>query len=216
MKIVGLTGSIGMGKSTAAAILRRLRVPVYDADAAVHALYSPGGAAVRPIAQAFPGVVRDGAIDRQALSRILAGKPALLKTLEAIVHPLAREEQRRFLQQVALRREAIAVLDIPLLFETGGEQRCDAVIVMTAPAFLQRQRVLARPGMDERKFELLLSRQMPDAEKRRRATFVVPSNAGVRAADAALRRVLARIKGGAVHRKPACRVRSCSLRRGSI
>jgi dephospho-CoA kinase len=201
-----------MGKSTAATILRRLRVPLYDADAAVHRLYARGGAAVAPLAAAFPGVVRDGAVDRQALSRVLAGNPALLATLEGIVHPLARRQQQRFLQQMALRREKLAVLDVPLLFETGGDALCDAVIVMTAPAYLQRQRVLARPGMTPEKLAFLLSRQMSDADKRRRATFVVPSNAGMRTTDAALRRVLARLVGNdpPVHKKRRRQRRSCS------
>jgi dephospho-CoA kinase len=193
MMVVGLTGSIGMGKSTAARFLRGLGVPVYDADAAVHRLYAPGGAAVEPVRAAFPSAVRDGGVDRAALSRILAADPAALARLEAIVHPLARREQERFLNAMALRRANIAVLEIPLLFETGGERRCDAVLVVSAPAFLQRQRVLSRPGMDAAKLDLILKRQMPDAEKRRRADFVIPSNRSMRSMLIALTRALAEL-----------------------
>ncbi len=205
MIVVGLTGSIGMGKSTAAQYLRHLGVPVYDADAAVHALYARGGAAVAPVAAAFPGAVAHGAVNRTALSRILAAEPARLAQLEGIVHPLARREQQRFLAAMALRREPLVVLDIPLLFETGGDRRCDAVIVVSSPAYLQRQRVLARSGMDEEKLALVLSRQMPDREKRRRATFVIPSNRGKQAMLEELRRVLRALLGGAKRRSPRAR-----------
>ncbi len=194
MIVLGLTGSIGMGKSTAAKFLRRLGVPVYDADAAVHRLYARGGAAVAPLAAAFPAAVRDGAADRAALSRILSEDAGALGRLEAIVHPLARREQERFLRGMALRRAPIVVLDIPLLFETGGERRCDAVIVVSAPAYLQRQRVLPRPGMSAAKLALILARQMPDADKRRRADFVIPTNQTMRATLIALKRVLARLR----------------------
>lgn len=194
MIVVGLTGSIGMGKSTAASYLRFLGVPVYDADAAVHALYAGGGAAVAPVGDAFPAAIVDGAVSRTALSRILAADPWRLRELEAIVHPLARREQQRFMVTMALRREPVVVLEIPLLFETGGDQRCDAVIVVSAPDYLQRQRVLSRGGMNENKLALLLSRQVPDREKRRRATFVIPSNRGKRDMLEALRRVLRRLR----------------------
>jgi dephospho-CoA kinase len=193
MIVVGLTGSIGMGKSTAARYLRRLGVPVYEADAEVHKLYAKGGAAVAPIAKAFPAAVRAGAVDRARLSEILREAPEKVTALEAIVHPLVRQVQRRFLATAAMRRRPVAVLDIPLLFETGGETRCDAVIVVSAPAYLQRQRVLRRPGMSEDKMALLLGRQMPDAEKRRRADFVVDTNRGYRDTLIALRRILRKL-----------------------
>lgn len=173
MLIVGLTGSIGMGKSTAAAILRRLGLPVHDADAAVHRLMAKGGGAVAPVAAAFPGVARGGAIDRKSLAAEVLGNPAALQRLEAILHPLVRQETRRFLAQQARQRRSLAVLDIPLLYETGAEDRCDVVIVVSAPAFIQRARVLQRPGMTEARFQAILDRQLPDAEKRRRADFVV-------------------------------------------
>jgi dephospho-CoA kinase len=193
MIVVGLTGSIGMGKSTAARFLKSLGVPVYEADAEVHKLYARGGAAVAPIAQAFPAAIRNGAVDRAALSALLHADPAKVAVLEAIVHPLARQVQQRFLAAAALRREPVAVLDIPLLFETGGDKRCDAVIVVSAPAYLQRQRVLRRPGMSAEKLALLLGRQMPDAEKRRRADFVIETNRGYRDTRIALGRILKRL-----------------------
>jgi dephospho-CoA kinase len=190
MVILGLTGSIGMGKSTAVQCLRRLRVPVYDADAAVHEVFAKGGAAVAPVGEAFPSVIVDGAVDRSALSRLAVDNPAVLERLEAIVHPIVRRLQDRFLRAMAIRRADLVVLDIPLLFETGGEHRCDAVVVVTAPAYLQRQRVLARPGMTEEKFELIRARQTPDAAKRRRADFIVPSNRNKRATLLALRAIV--------------------------
>src|SRR5215472_14406505 len=147
MVIVGLTGSIGMGKSTAAAMLRDMGVPVYDADAAVHALQAPGGAALPAIEAAFPGVVKAGVLDRQALGARVFGNPAALRRLEAIVHPLVGQRQRAFLKRAARQRAPLVVLDIPLLFEGRGERRIDATLVVSAPAFLQRRRVLARPGM---------------------------------------------------------------------
>jgi len=178
MKILGLTGSIGMGKSTAAAMLRRLGVPVHDADATVHRLLAPGGAAVAAIERAFPGVVRDGAVDRQELGRRVFGQPAELRRLEAILHPLVRRAETAFLKRHRRRHTRLVVLDIPLLFETGGERRCDAVAVVSCPAFLQAQRVLRRPGMNAGKLAAIRAQQMPDREKRRRADFVLPSGAG--------------------------------------
>ncbi len=205
MIVVGLTGSIGMGKSNAARVLRFLGVPVYDADAEVHRIYAKGGAAVAPVARAFPGAVRDGSVDRAKLSEMLRADPAAVARLEKIVHPPVRRIQDRFIRGLRLRREPIAVLDIPLLFETGGEKRCDAVIVVSAPAYLQRQRVLRRPGMSEAKLDLLLGRQMPDAEKRRRADFVVHTNRGYRDTLLALKRIirqlLSRGSGDKVHRR---------------
>ena len=177
MKILGLTGGIGMGKSTATSTFRRLRVPVFDADAAVHALQGPGGRAVRPIGAAFPGTVREAQggmmVDREALRRAVLGNPDALRRLERIVHPLVRQEERRLLAAAQRRAERLVVLDVPLLFETGGAGRCDAVVVVTAPAAVQRWRVLRRPGMTEERFRAILARQTPDAEKRRRADHVV-------------------------------------------
>lgn len=212
MKTIGLTGSIGMGKSTASMFLRRLGVPVYEADNEVHKMYAAGGAAVAPIAKAFPTAIRGGAVDRGMLSEILRQAPTRVRELEAIVHPLARRAQRRFLSNAAMRRCPVAVLDIPLLFETGGDLRCDAVIVVSAPAFLQRQRVLRRSGMTPAKFELLLGRQMPDAEKRRRADFVIETNRGFRATFAELRKILARL-GWKTGKRPRRKLRSTGRRR---
>jgi dephospho-CoA kinase len=177
MRIVGLTGSIGMGKSTAAAMLRRQGIWVHDADKTVHALLGRGGAAVPAIAKAFPGVVKDGAVDRVALGQRVFGDAPALRRLEAIVHPLVREHTDRFLAAAARARRPVVVLDIPLLFETGG-RRCDAALVVTAPAYLQTQRVLRRPGMTRDKLAAILARQMPDREKRRRADAVVTSGLG--------------------------------------
>ena len=185
--VLGLTGSIGMGKSATAGIFRRLGVPVHDADAAVHRLYR--GRAAPLVEKAFPGTVIDGAVDRGRLGAAVLGDPARMRELEAIVHPLVREEEEAFLERAALA--AIAVLDIPLLFETGGEARCDAVLVVTAPASVQRERVLARPGMSEEKFQSILSKQMPDAEKRARAHFLVDTSRGFISAEAQVRSVLA-------------------------
>lgn len=173
MRVVGLTGSIAMGKTTAAAMLRRLAVPVHDADASVHRLFRAGGAAVSAIGAAFPGAVHDGAVDRKSLGRQVFRDPAALKRLEAIVHPLVHADADRFLRDCARRRVPLAVLDIPLLFETGRDRDCDATILVSAPAFLQAQRVLRRPGMTKQRLAEIRARQMPDREKRRRADFVV-------------------------------------------
>jgi dephospho-CoA kinase len=179
MIVLGLTGSIGMGKSTAAATLRRLGLPVQEADAVVHALYAPGGAAVRPIEAAFPGVLDEaGGIDRAKLSRQVIGNKAAFARLEGIVHPLVGDARDEFLRAMARRGERLVVLDIPLMFEAGLDRFCDAVIVVTAPAFVQAQRVMARPGMTADKLARLLAQQMPDAEKRRRADFVVQTGNG--------------------------------------
>jgi len=191
MFIFGLTGSIGMGKTTAASLLRRLGLPVHDADATVHRLLAPGGRAVAAIDAAFPGVVKDGGVDRQELGRRVFGNDPALKRLEAIVHPLVRAEERRFLSIMARRRVRRVVLDIPLLFESGGTARCDAVLVVSAPAFLQRHRVLRRPGMTEEKFAAILARQLPDPIKRRRADGIIPSGRGRAVTWRALRSLLA-------------------------
>ncbi len=190
MITVGLTGSIGMGKSTTAAMFAAEGVPVYDADAEVHALYAKGGAAVEPVGAAFPGVVVDGAIDRTVLSQRVVGKPDEMKRLEAIVHPLVGQSRVGFFEKAVAAGADIVILDIPLLFETGGETRMDAVVVVSAPADVQRQRVLARPGMDEAKLDAILARQMADAEKRARAHFVIDTGQGLDHARAQVREVL--------------------------
>jgi dephospho-CoA kinase len=174
--VVGLTGSIGMGKSTAAAVLRALGLPVFDADRVVHRLLQPGGAAVETVVAAFPDVqTRTGGIDRQRLGREVFADPAALARLEGILHPMVRQAEKRFLSQARARRAALAVLDIPLLLETGGERRCHYVVVVSAPEFLQRERVLRRPGMSRDRLAVILGQQMSNAEKRRRADFLVPT-----------------------------------------
>lgn len=174
MLIIGLTGSIGMGKSTVAARFRANGVPVIDADALVHQLYE--GAAVAPIEAAFPGATGGGKVDRQKLSAALLANPAGFKVLEAIVHPLVFAAERRALAEAKAANASLAVLEIPLLFETGGDARVDVTVVVSATPELQRQRVLARPGMTAEKLDAILSRQMSDAEKRRRADFVVDTS----------------------------------------
>ena len=190
MMILGLTGSIGMGKSTAAKMLRQMGVPVYDADAAVHRLQAPGGIALPPIEAAFTGVVKSGVLDRQALGARVFGNKEALRKLEAIVHPLVAREQRRFIRRAALNRAPLVVLDIPLLFEGLGERRVDGVLVVSAPAFLQRQRVMARPGMTAEKFAGILKQQVPDSQKRRKATVVNPTGLGLAPTRAALTRAV--------------------------
>ncbi len=194
MIVVGLTGGVGMGKSTAAAMLRRMRVPVHDADATVHRLMAKGGAAVAAVADAFPGVVKNGAADRKALGRRVFGDPPALTRLEAILHPLVRRDQNQFLRRQRAAHAPLVVLDIPLLYEGGGGRRLDAVITMTAPAFLQRRRVLSRPGMTEAQFAAILARQVPDSQRRREADFVVPSGLGRAATFRRLRRIVARLR----------------------
>ena len=178
MIVLGLTGSVGMGKSTAAAMLRCLGVPVHDSDAEVHRLLGPGGRAVAAVAEAFPSARKDNRIDRPTLGRLVFGDAAALKRLESILHPQVRTSQARFLAAAHRRRVPVVVLDIPLLFETSGERRVDGVIVVSAPTWLQRARVLRRPGMSEARLAAILAQQMPDAEKRRRARWVVPTGLG--------------------------------------
>lgn len=178
MKVIGLTGSIAMGKSTAAKLFRRLRVPVHDADATIHALLAKGGAGVAPVAAAFPGVARDGAIDRAKLGAAVFADAASLARLEAILHPLAARARDAFLARHRRNRTKRVVLDVPLLFETGGERRCDIVVVVSASSTLQRMRALARPGMTPEKLAGILARQMPDPVKRRRAGVVAISGLG--------------------------------------
>jgi dephospho-CoA kinase len=194
MKVVGLTGSIGMGKSTAANTFRRLRIPVFDADAAVHRLQGTGGAAVRPIEAAFPGTTRAGRVDREALRARVLGDPAALTWLERIVHPLVRRAELSFLAAARRRGEPIAVLDIPLLLETGGRRHVDQVIVVSAPAAVQRARVLARRGMTEARLKAILARQMPDALKRRKADHVVRTGLSRHAAQRHIRRIVRELR----------------------
>lgn len=187
MLIIGLTGSIAMGKSTVSRFMRRDGLPVYDADAAVHRLYAAGGAAVAPIEAAFPGTTGVDGVDRARLWTILQDAPDAVRQLEHIVHPLVRQKQQQFLRAMARRRAPMVVLDIPLLFETGGDRRCDVILVVSAPAMVQRQRVLRRPDMTPAKLAQILSRQMPDREKRRRATLVIPTHMGFAATAARVR-----------------------------
>lgn len=190
MIVLGLTGSIGMGKTTAAAVLRRLGVPVHDADAAVHRLLARGGRAAAAVAAAFPEAVREGAVDRKALGRAVFADAAALRRLEAILHPLVRAAERRFLGRQRAARARLVVLDVPLLFETGGERRCDATLVVSAPPFVQAARVLRRPGMTPATFAAIAARQMPDREKRRRADFTLPTGLGRRESLRGLRRIV--------------------------
>jgi dephospho-CoA kinase len=208
MIVLGLTGSVGMGKSTAAAMFRRLGVPVHDSDAAVHRLLARHGAAVEAVATEFPGVLRpEGGIDRAALGARVFGDAAALKRLERILHPLVRRSQQRFLAAARAARRPLVVLDIPLLYETGGERRCDAVIVVSAPPFLQRARVMARAGMTEARFRAVLAKQLPDAEKRRRADYVLSSGLGRAVTFRRLTRLVAGLRcprhSGACGRSPA-------------
>lgn len=194
MIILGLTGSIGMGKSTTSAMFEAEGVPVYDSDAAVHALYAVGGAAVAAVEAAFPGVVVDGAIDRARLSAAVVGDPEALQKLEAIVHPLVGAHRIGFFEDAQAAGHDIVVLDVPLLYETGGDKRVHKVVVVSAPADVQRKRVLARPGMDEAKFEAILARQLPDAEKRARADFVIDTSQGLDHARQQVRAVLTALR----------------------
>ncbi len=199
MIILGLTGSIGMGKSTAAAMLRRLRVPVHDADAAAHAALEPGGAAVEAVGALHPPALKRNRagqpyIDRKILGAAAQNDRKLLRRLEEILHPRVRESERRFLERMRRRRQGFVALDIPLLFETGAQRRVDVVIVASAPAFLQKTRVLARPGMTPAKFRALLARQMSDVEKRRRAGFVLPTGLGRAVTFRRLKGILMRVK----------------------
>jgi len=190
---IGLTGSIGMGKSTTAKMFAAEGVPVHDADATVHALYA--GRAAPLIEAAFPGTVVDGKVDRTLLSPHVLGKPEAMKKLETIVHPLVREEEQAFLDKARSERRRIVMLDIPLLFETGGSNRVEAVVVVTADTEIQRQRVLARPGMSEERFEAILGKQMPDADKRRRAHFLVDTGFGMDPARRQVRAILKALAG---------------------
>ncbi|KQP50689.1 dephospho-CoA kinase [Methylobacterium sp. Leaf465] len=199
--ILGLTGSIGMGKSATAAMFARHGVPVHDADAAVHALYGAGGAAAAAIGAAFPGTLdADGAVDRARLREAVIGAPERLAALEALVHPLAQAAARDFLARHA--EAPLVLLDIPLLFETGGEARCDRVLVVTAPPDVQRARVLARPGMDAATFEAIRAKQWPDAEKQARADFVLDTSLGFDHAEAEVASIIRQLTAGSVPAAP--------------
>jgi dephospho-CoA kinase len=189
--LIGLTGSIGMGKSTTAAMFRDAGVPVYDADAAVGRLYDQGGAAVGPVGEAFPGAVKDGRVDREALRQTVLGDPEALKRLNAIVHPLVGEDRLGFFAEAETQGADLVVLDIPLLFETGGHLNVDAVVVASASADLQRDRVLARPGMTPARLDAILAQQMADAEKRAGAHFVVDTSHGLEPARAQVAEIIA-------------------------
>ena len=195
MVILGLTGSIAMGKSAAAAALRRLGLPVHDADAAVHRLLAEDPDTIKAVRRAFPKTVKAGRVDRKALGARVFGDPAALRRLEAILHPKVRQAEEAFLRRQARRRAAMVVLDIPLLFETGAEARCDAVLVVSAPAFIQTQRVLRRPGMTPKRLAEIRAQQLPDAEKRRRADFVIPTGLGKVESLRALRRAVRKMAG---------------------
>jgi dephospho-CoA kinase len=182
MLTIGLTGSIGMGKSTTAAMFREAGIPVYDADAAVADLYVKGGAAVEPLEAAFPGVTKDGAVDREALRTRVLGDDAAMSKLNSIVHPLVGADRVGFFKAAQEAHADMVVLDIPLLFETGGHANMDAVVVVSAPPEQQRERVLARPGMTPERLDAILARQMHDAEKRAKAHFVVDTGRGIEAA----------------------------------
>ena len=193
MIVLGLTGSIGMGKSTTAEMFAAHGIPIHSADAAVHRLYA--GRAAPLIEEAFPGVVVDGVVDRARLGERVLGDKAALKRLEAIIHPLVREEEERFLAEAEASGAWLVVLDIPLLYETGGEARCEKVVVVSAAPDIQRERVLARPGMTAEKFEAILRSQVPDADKRRRADFVIDTGQGIEAARTRVRQIIADLRG---------------------
>jgi dephospho-CoA kinase len=194
VKIIGLTGGIGMGKSTAAAAFRRAGIPVFDADAEVHRLQARGGRAVRPIAEAFPGTVREEAVDRPALRARVVEDPAAMRVMEAIVHPLVREAERAFVARAHRAGRPAVVLDIPLLFETGGDRRVDQVVVVTAPRAVQMARVNRRRRMTREQIEAIIARQMPDAEKRRRADVIVRTGLSRNHALRTLRRFIATLR----------------------
>lgn len=204
MKVLGLTGSVGMGKSTAAAMLRRMRLPVFDADRAVHRLLAPGGAAVAAVAQAFPGVSREGGIDRAALGARVFGNRSELRRLEAILHPLVAKEERRFFGRARAARRRLVVMDVPLLYETGRERYCDKVMVVWAPPFLQRARVLARPAMNDARLAFIRAQQTSDREKRRRADVLVPSGLGRAATWRRLRRAVRAMAANGDGGAPGC------------
>ncbi|MEN5364312.1 dephospho-CoA kinase [Brevundimonas intermedia] len=193
MILLGLTGSIGMGKSTTTAMFADLGAVVWNADDAVHRLYAPGGAAVEPVGEAFPGVVVNGAVDRTRLAEALGRDETAFRRLETIVHPLVAQGRAEDLEAARAAGTRLAVLDIPLLFETAGDKAVDAVVVVTADPVIQAERVLARPGMTRERFDAILARQMPDAEKRARADFVIDTGRGLDAARAEVEVIVATV-----------------------
>ncbi|SPU54978.1 Dephospho-CoA kinase [Brevundimonas vesicularis] len=193
MILLGLTGSIGMGKSTTTAMFADLGAVVWNADDAVHRLYAPGGAAVVPVGEAFPGVLVDGAVDRTRLAEALGKDDTAFRRLEAIVHPLVAQGRAAELEAARTAGVKLAILDIPLLFETGGDKGVDAVVVVTADPAIQAERVLARPGMTRERFDAILARQMPDAEKRARADFIIDTGRGLEAARAEVEAIVATV-----------------------
>lgn len=195
MIILGLTGSIGMGKSTTAQMFKQAGIPVYDADAAVHEIYEPGGAAVGPLSERFGDILKDGGVDRAALRAKVVNNPDAMRDLEAIVHPLVGLSQMNFRKEALESGALFAVLDIPLLFETGGDARCDYVAVVTAPENVQRERVLARGEMSEDQFEQIKAKQTPDAEKRARADFVINTAFGFDFARAHVHSIIELLNG---------------------
>jgi dephospho-CoA kinase len=206
MIVLGLTGSIGMGKSTAAAVLRRLGVPLYDADAEIHKMLGRGGSAVAAVEAAFPGVrSEDGAVDRRRLGARVFGKPEELRRLERILHPMVRAVERRWMALQRARGEKLVVLDIPLLFETDRIDRVDGVIVVSAPLRLQRERVMRRPGMTAERFAAVLASQLPDRGKRQRADFVVSTALSRAAAARQIAAIVRRVKNGEWRRSPRLR-----------
>ncbi|GEO86591.1 MULTISPECIES: dephospho-CoA kinase [Alphaproteobacteria] len=194
MIVLGLTGSIGMGKSTTASLFAEAGIPVNDADQMVHDLYR--GEAVKEVGKLFPDAIRDEVVDRKLLAENLAKNPDKFRDLEEIVHPLVREREKHFLELQRIAGADMVVLDIPLLFETGNASRVDKIVVVSCDAAIQRQRVLERPGMTAEKFEMILSRQMPDAEKRLRADFVIDTGHGVDAARERVRQIIAELRAG--------------------
>ncbi len=194
MRVIGLTGSIGMGKSTTAAMFRDAGIPVYDADAAVHDLYEEGGAAVEPVGAAFPGVVKEGRVDREALRQQVLGHPEALKRLNSIVHPLVGVDRVGFFDKARADGADIVVLDVPLLFETGGHANVDAVVVVSAPPEMQRERVLARPGMTPDRLDAILAQQLHDTEKRARAHYVVDTGKGLDTARSQVKEIIAALR----------------------
>jgi dephospho-CoA kinase len=195
MKTLGLTGSIGMGKSTVSAMFRRCGVPVFDADQCVHTLLAAGGAGVAPVLSVWPQArAADGSVDRRALGQAIFASDVARRQLEGILHPLVRQARGRFVRQQRRQRTPVAVLDIPLLFETGGERECDLTLVVSAPAFLQRQRVLRRAGMTETRFRVILAAQWPDAVKRRRADIVIRNGLSRAVTLRQVRRILSQMR----------------------
>lgn len=195
MKILGLTGSIGMGKSTAAKTFRALGIPVFDADKAVHKMTGSGGAALGAVEKRFPGVVGKGGVDRAKLGAIVFHDKRAKADLEAILHPMVADARARWLARQRRRREPLVVFDIPLLFETGGEDYCDYTAVVSAPARLQKERVLRRPNMSEAKFNAIKASQMPDVEKRRRADFIIKSGLDLRTSRADIIAIIKKLRG---------------------